>query len=157
MGPRSVVSGRRGAVESPGAARETVVKGQPIPSPVLLLETMVGYVVASMSATGQRLADELDGIEDRVIDGRNRDDRRRLGPIRRSAVRLHRQLLGLAAVFHRLEDDDTAQHLHGPGVWRRDSRGSMRPGRERFGPWSDTWSRPCRRRDAARGPASRIG
>lgn len=116
MGPRSVVSGRRGAVESPGAARETVVKGQPIPSPVLLLETMVGYVVASMSATGQRLADELDGIEDRVIDGRNRDDRRRLGPIRRSAVRLHRQLLGLAAVFHRLEDDDTAQHLHGPGV-----------------------------------------
>lgn len=116
MGPRSLVSGRRGPAESPDATRATAEKGQPIPSPVLLLETMVGYVVAAMAATGQRLADEVDGIEDRVLDGRVRDDRRRLGPIRRSAVRLHRQLLGLAAVFHRLEADDAARDLHGPAV-----------------------------------------
>jgi zinc transporter len=32
-------------------------KGRRIPSPVLLLETMVGYVVAAMAATGQRLSD----------------------------------------------------------------------------------------------------
>lgn len=116
MGPRTLVSGRRGPVESPDATRTTAEKGRSIPSPVLLLETMVGYVVASMAATGQRLADELDGIEDHVIDGRVRDERRRLGPIRRAAVRLHRQLLGLAAVFHRLEDDDDARHLQGPTV-----------------------------------------
>ncbi|URD38725.1 magnesium transporter CorA [Methylobacterium tardum] len=116
MGPRALVSGRRGPTESPDATRATVEKGQSIPSPVLLLETMVGHVVASMAATGQRLSDEVDGIEDRVLDGRVRDDRRRLGPIRRSAVRLHRQLLGLAAVFHRLEEDDAAHDLHGPAV-----------------------------------------
>ncbi|MBB2964313.1 CorA family divalent cation transporter [Methylobacterium sp. R2-1] len=116
MGPRSLVSGRRGPAESPDAARATAEKGQQIPSPVLLLETMVGFVVASMAATGQRLSDEVDGIEDRVLDGRVRDDRRRLGPIRRGAVRLHRQLLGLAAVFHRLEENDAAQHLQGPAV-----------------------------------------
>ncbi len=116
MGPRSLVSGRRGPAESPGAARATAEKGHPIPSPVLLLETMVGYVVAAMAATGQRLSDEVDGIEDRVLDGRVRDDRRRLGPIRRSAVRLHRQLLGLAAVFHRLEQDDAASGVRGPAV-----------------------------------------
>ncbi len=116
MGPRSLVSGRRGPVESPDAVRATAEKGRPISSPVLLLETMVGYVAAAMAQTGQRLADELDGIEDRVLDGLVRDDRRRLGPIRRSAVRLHRQLLGLKAVFHRLEEDDTAQQLHGPAV-----------------------------------------
>ncbi|MGE7156847.1 CorA family divalent cation transporter [Methylorubrum rhodesianum] len=116
MGPHSLVSGRRGPAESPDATRATVEKGQPIPSPILLLETMVGYVVASMAATGQRLRDEVDGIEDRVLDGRVRDDRRRLGPIRRSAVRLHRQLLGLAAVFHRLEADDDARDLHGPAI-----------------------------------------
>ena len=116
LGPRSLVSGRRGLVESPGAARESAVKGRPMPSPVLLLETMVGYVVATMSEAGQRLADELDGIEDHVIDGRVRDERRRLGPIRRAAVRLHRQLLGLSAVFHRLEDDDAARDRHGPAV-----------------------------------------
>ncbi|AWN44710.1 magnesium transporter CorA [Methylobacterium durans] len=116
MGPRALVSGRRGLVESPDATRAGVEGGQPILSPALLLETMVGHVVAAMSATGQRLAEELDGIEDRVLDGHAGDDRRRLGPIRRNAVRLHRQLLGLAAVFHRLEEDDAARHLHGPAV-----------------------------------------
>ncbi|MFC6790975.1 CorA family divalent cation transporter [Methylobacterium komagatae] len=116
MGPRSLVSGRRGLAESPDATRADAEKGRPISSPVLLLETMVGYVVASMATTGRRLSDEVDGIEDRVLDGRVRDDRRRLGPIRRSAVRLHRQLLGLAAVFHRLEEDDAVRNLHGPAV-----------------------------------------
>jgi len=116
MGPRSLVSGRWSPAESPDATRATAEQGHPIPSPVLLLETMVSYVVASMAATGQRLSDEVDGIEDRVLDGRVRDDRRRLGPIRRSTVRLHRQLLGLAAVFHRLEEDDAARDLHGPAV-----------------------------------------
>ncbi|CAO4157191.1 CorA family divalent cation transporter [Methylorubrum extorquens] len=114
--PRSLVSERRSPAENPDATRVSAERGQPIPSPVLLLETMVGYVVASMSETGQRLADELDGIEDYVIDGRVHDERRRLGPIRRAAVRLHRQLLGLSPVFHRLEEDDAAQHLHGPAV-----------------------------------------
>ncbi|MBZ6411084.1 MULTISPECIES: CorA family divalent cation transporter [Methylobacterium] len=116
MGPRTLVSGRRGPTESPDATREMAEKGRRIPSPVLLLETMVGYVVAAMAATGQRLSDEVDGIEDRVLDERVRDDRRRLGPIRRSAVRLHRQLLGLAAVFHRLETDDATEHLQGSAV-----------------------------------------
>jgi len=116
MGPRSLVSGRRGPAESPDAARVTAEAGQPIPSPVLLLETMVGYVVASMAATGQRLSDEIVQMEDRVLDGRVRDDRRRLGPVRRSAVRLHRQLLGLAAVFHRLEKDDATNGLQGSAI-----------------------------------------
>lgn len=116
MGPRSLVSGRRGPAESPDATRADAEKGRPISSPVLLLETMVSYVVVSMATTGRRLSEEVDGIEDRVLDGRVRDDRRRLGPIRRSAVRLHRQLLGLAAVFHRLEEDDAVRDLHGPAA-----------------------------------------
>lgn len=116
MGPRSLVSGRRGPAESPDATRASAETGRPMPSSVLLLETMVDYVVAAMAASGLRLSEEVDGIEDRVLDGRVRDDRRRLGPIRRSAVRLHRQVLGLAGVFHRLEEDDAARDLHGPAV-----------------------------------------
>lgn len=116
MGPRSLVSGRRRPVESPDAARAMAERGEPIPSPVLLLETLVGYVAASMSATGQRLSQDLDAIEDHILDNRTGDDRRRLGPIRRNAVRLHRQLVGLAAVFHRLEADDATQHIHGPAA-----------------------------------------
>ncbi len=53
--PRSLVSERRSPAENPDATRVSAERGQPIPSPVLLLETMVGYVVASMSETGQRL------------------------------------------------------------------------------------------------------
>lgn len=40
----------------------------------------------------------------------------RLGPIRSDAVRLHRQLLGLRAVFHRLEDDGSTQGLPAPAI-----------------------------------------
>lgn len=103
MGPRFLVSGRRHPVLSPEAARAAAADGRSIAAPIVLLETLVGHVVASMAATGGRLGDELDAIEDHILDRRMRGERRRLGPIRRDAVRLHRQLLGLRAVFHRLE------------------------------------------------------
>ncbi|MCJ2024732.1 CorA family divalent cation transporter [Methylobacterium sp. J-067] len=116
MGPRSLVSGRRGPTESPDATRVAVEHGNAVASPVILLEMLVGHVVSAMAATGQKLSDALDGIEDHILDGRPRDDRRRLGPVRRDAVRLHRQLLGLAAVFHRLETDGATDEVHAPAV-----------------------------------------
>lgn len=111
MGPRFLVSGRRQPVTSPEATREAAAEGESIAAPILLLEILVGHVVAAMAASGARLADELDAIEDHILEERVRGDRRRLGPIRRDAVRLHRQLLGLRAVFHRLEEDGTEQDL----------------------------------------------
>ena len=111
MGPRSLVSGRRRPVESPEATRAAAAGGARITSPVLLLETLINCVIASIAASGGKLSDEVDGIEDHILDERVRGDRRRLGPIRRDAVRLHRQLLGLCAVFHRLEDDGAVQDL----------------------------------------------
>ena len=116
LGPRSLVSGRRQPVESPEVTREAATEGARIASPVALLETLIGYVIASLAASGTKLSDELDAIEDHILDERVRGDRRRLGPIRRDAVRLHRQLLGLRAVFHRLEQDGAAQDLPAPAV-----------------------------------------
>ena len=116
MGPRSLVSGRRGPAESPDATRAAVEGGDTVASPTLLLETLVGHAVSAMATTGQGLSDALDGIEDHILDGRPRDDRRRLGPVRRNAVRLHRQITGLAAVFHRLEADGATDDVHGPAV-----------------------------------------
>ena len=103
MGPRLLASGRRHPVVGPDLARDAASEGQCILAPVQLLEIIVGQVVTAMAETGGRLADELDEIEDHILDERVRGERRRLGPIRRDAVRLHRQLLGLRAVFHRLE------------------------------------------------------
>lgn len=111
MGPRTLVSGRRQPVESPEATRAAAAEGERIASPILLLETLIGYVTASIAASGSKLSDELDIIEDHILDERVRGERRRLGPIRRDAVRLHRQLLGLRAVFHRLEEDGADHDL----------------------------------------------
>ncbi|MCJ2012259.1 CorA family divalent cation transporter [Methylobacterium sp. J-076] len=103
IGPHLLVSGRRHPVLGPDLARDAAASGRGILAPVHLLEVIVDRVVTAMVETGGRLADELDEIEDHILDERVRDERRRLGPIRRDAVRLHRQLLGLRAVFHRLE------------------------------------------------------
>ncbi|WP_298961704.1 transporter [uncultured Methylobacterium sp.] len=111
MGPRFLVSGRRQPVASPEVARAAAAQGECIAAPILLLETLVEHVVGAMTAAGARLSDELDAIEDHILEERVRGDRRRLGPIRRDAVRLHRQLLGLRAVFRRLEEDGATHGL----------------------------------------------
>jgi zinc transporter len=111
MGPRLLVSGRRHPVLGPDRARDTAVEGRGILAPIQLLDVIVDQVVTSMTETGARLADELDEIEDHILDERVRGERRRLGPIRRDAVRLHRQLLGLRAVFHRLETAATDEQV----------------------------------------------
>jgi magnesium transporter/zinc transporter len=116
IGPRSLVSGRRQPVESPDAAREAAREGARIASPYLLLEILIGSVITAITERGERLTEALDGIEDRILDERVRGDRRTLGPIRRDAVRLHRQLLGLRAVFHRLEEDGAHHDLEAPVV-----------------------------------------
>lgn len=103
MGPRLLVSGRRHPVLGPDRARDAAAEGRGIVAPIQLLDVIVDQVVTAMVETGARLADELDEIEDHILGERVRGERRRLGPIRRDAVRLHRQLLGLRAVFHRLE------------------------------------------------------
>ena len=77
--------------------------------------------MTSKAETGARLADELDEIEDHILNKRVRGERRRLGPIRRDAVRLHRQLLGLRAMFRRLEtagaDEEVPDAVIAAATW----------------------------------------
>ncbi len=106
MGRDFLVSGRRHPIRGPEAVRDAAAGGHSLAGPVALLEHLVGHVIAAMVETGTRLSDELDEIEDHILDERIRDESRRLGPIRRDAVRLHRHLLGLRSVFHRLEAEE---------------------------------------------------
>ncbi|WP_288580177.1 CorA family divalent cation transporter [uncultured Methylobacterium sp.] len=105
LGANFLVSGRRHPIVGPDAVREVVAGGRPLAGPVALLETLIGRVAAAIGARGAALSDRLDGIEDHILDERIRPETRQLGPIRRDAVRLHRQLNGLRAVFHRLEEE----------------------------------------------------
>jgi zinc transporter len=105
LGEHRLVSGRRHATAAAEAARDAVLAGRPVASPAGLLEIFVTGVAASLDASARRFSDELDAIEDRMLDEDQRDDPRPLAPIRRQAVRQHRQLAGLSAVFHRLESE----------------------------------------------------
>lgn len=116
MGPRLLVSGRHHPITGPDALQEAALAGDRLAGPVHLLERLVDRVADAIAQTGSRLSDDLDGIEDRLLDGRPHGDGRRLGPIRRDAVRLHRQLLGLRAVFHRLDADGEAKQLSESGL-----------------------------------------
>ena len=79
--------------------------GDRVLTPARLLEKFVAGVVETLDASARRFSDALDAIEDRVLDETLSCDPAALAPIRRQAVRLQRQLAGLRAVFHRLEDE----------------------------------------------------
>ncbi|GJD72486.1 CorA family divalent cation transporter [Methylobacterium goesingense] len=105
LGERLLVSGRRHATAAAEAARDAVLAGRRVSDPAGLLEMFVGHVAAALDASARRFSDELDAIEDRMLDEDQPDDPKPLAPIRRQAVRQHRQLAGLSAVFHRLESE----------------------------------------------------
>ncbi|KMO32760.1 CorA family divalent cation transporter [Methylobacterium aquaticum] len=108
LGPNFLVSGRRHPIVGPDALREAIAEGRALPGPVALLETLIGQIAAAIAARGGAMSEQIDGIEDHILDERIREETRQLGPIRRDAVRLHRQLNGLRAVFHRLEEEGDA-------------------------------------------------
>lgn len=100
---RRLVTGRRRPVAGAEATRASVESGTRAGSPTLLLEMLVGRAAGAMAEIASALAADLDRIEDGLLDDAVRDDAHKLGVVRRTAVRLHRQLAGLRAVFHRLE------------------------------------------------------
>ncbi|WP_232629090.1 transporter [Methylobacterium sp. Leaf118] len=103
MGRDTLVTGRRHPLRGPDLTHDAVTAGQRFVAPAFLLEHLVGHVTAEMARMVAHRADELDEIEDHILDEPVHDESRRLGSIRREAVRLHRQLSGLRSVFHRLE------------------------------------------------------
>jgi zinc transporter len=67
------------------------------------MDLIIEHAAGGIDRLVDDLADEADKIEDQILGGRLRDERRRLGELRRTAVRLHRQLAGLRTLFHRFE------------------------------------------------------
>src|SRR6185312_14790707 len=97
MTERFLISGRHHALKSCAAARYSLAEGKRrLPRVAALLELMVEHV-------GDAVAAEIDEIEDRLA-LRTRDvEWPRLARVRRTAVRVHRQVSGLRLLFHRLE------------------------------------------------------
>jgi zinc transporter len=108
MTERLLVSGRHHALCAVDATRRALEEGHRIESAAALLETIVEKVADTMDRIADRIATSLDEIEEQVLSDDVADLRQGLGRLRRTCVRLHRQLSGLRIVFHRLEQ----KHVH---------------------------------------------
>jgi len=108
MTERLLLSGRHHALASCALARDTLANGKRrITHVAALLELIVEHVGDAVDHLADELTAEIDEIEDRLA-LRTRDvERQKLTSVRRTAVRLHRQLSGLRVLFHRLERRDS--------------------------------------------------
>lgn len=103
MTERLLVSGRHHALCAVDATRRVLESGQRIASAADLLETIVEHVAETMERVADDVATKLDTIEEKVLSDDGSDLRRDLGRLRRTCVRLHRQLSGLLLIFRRLD------------------------------------------------------
>ena len=103
-----LVSGRHHALAAVDATRRSLEEGRRIESVAALFETIIENVADTMDRIAERIARSLDEIEEQVLSDDASDLRQGLGRLRRTCVRLHRQLSGLRIVFHRLEQKNPA-------------------------------------------------
>jgi zinc transporter len=96
-----VVSGRRAALGAIQRTLDALGKGKKLPDAITLLEEIVSHFADAVAMVAQELSDTLDAIEKSLIDDASAGERRKLGPARRTAVRIHRQLSTLRLLFRR--------------------------------------------------------
>jgi zinc transporter len=111
MTERLLISGRYRLLTAVEKVRAKIEGGQVrLPSVAALLENIVDHVADAVDAVADSHATKLDQIENDLTQ-RNiaESSRQDLGEVRRTSVKLHRQLAGLRTLFHRLERDGTDQ------------------------------------------------
>ena len=109
MTERILISGRHHALCAVDATRRALEDGRRIESVAALFETIIENVADTMERMADRIAQSLDEIEEQVLSDDASDLRQNLGRLRRTCVRLHRQLSGLRIVFHRLEQKNLGE------------------------------------------------
>jgi zinc transporter len=110
MSERMLISARRTPVHSVEINRRAIEAGKRFPSAVSLLDGVVDQFADAIGRMAERLGNELDGAEDYVMHDELSDQRPRIGRVRLQAVRVHRHLALLRAMFHRLESRMASDH-----------------------------------------------
>ena len=110
MTERMLISARRTPVHSVEINRRAIESGKRFPIAVSTLDAVVDHFADAIGRLAERLAAELDGVEDRVMQDAPDNEQRRIGRVRLQAVRVHRQLAQLRGMFHRLEPRMAADH-----------------------------------------------
>ncbi len=110
---RMIVTTRLQPLRSIDRARALIEKNtNKYVRPIHVFETLVAEFQRTLIALVMELSEELNLIEDFVYDDAPRDERRRLAPVRRTVVRLHRHLRTVLALMRRAaasEEEDIPQ------------------------------------------------
>lgn len=101
LNERLLVSTRRHAMTAAEHARRELLSGSKLNCVASLLELIVEQVIQSIDRYATRLLEEMSDIEVELLGRDIKDLRQKLTRIRRAAVHLHRQLIGLQALFQR--------------------------------------------------------
>lgn len=102
---RLLVTGRRAALHSVDEVRRALVHGKAFETGEALLEQIFDNFASQVAAMARELAGRLEAVEDRVVDDRVDPDDLKVGPIRRMALRLGRQIGALRLHFAALVDN----------------------------------------------------
>jgi zinc transporter len=105
MTERVLISGRRQALNAVEAARQRLRSGHRLTSVASLLELIIDHVVEAVDTYEDELDTQMDKIEEEMLGGIIHGQRQKLGVMRQTTVRLHRQLAGLRTLFHRIEKE----------------------------------------------------
>lgn len=106
MTERFLISGRRDRLQAVEALRRSLEAGRKLPSVASMIDTIIENVADAIDDVAERLERDLDEIEELVLSEDVRDERQRLGRLRRTTVRLHRQLGSLRSLLLRLERNE---------------------------------------------------
>ena len=102
---RLLVTGRRQALQSVDEVRRALRGGQTFESGETLLEHLFDTFAAQVGTMTRELVRQLEAIEDRVVDDAVDPEDIRVGPLRRTALRLARQVGALRLHFTALVDN----------------------------------------------------
>ncbi|MBW8282074.1 MAG: transporter [Rhizobium sp.] len=110
---RFIITTRLQPIRSIDPVRAAIEKNAgKYPGPMQVFEALIAEFQRGIMSMVLELTDELNVIEDFVYDSELRDERRRLAPVRRVVVRLHRHLRTMLALMRRAaaadEDDKPA-------------------------------------------------
>ena len=103
FGAGFLVSARRRPMNCAETLRNEISAGARIATPLALFEKMTNHLADDLQRMTSEIAGTFDHVEDRIVESRGLEARRALAASRRKAVKLSRQIGGLATTISRLE------------------------------------------------------
>jgi zinc transporter len=110
MTERLVVTGRRQSLQAVEAVRSAMQAGRRVGGAAALIEAIVEQATVGVDGLLEDLGKELDRIEDMVLIDSVPDERQRVARVRRTVVRLHRQVASLRVLLDRFEASEEEAH-----------------------------------------------